>query len=60
MVDQVADPACRPVEVVVQVAAAGICGTDLHIYRNEYMSDFPHLPARLDDHRQLRALLHLP
>jgi len=37
----VADPVCGPDEVVVQVAQAGICGTDLHIYRNEYMSTFP-------------------
>lgn len=39
--DQVPDPVCAPDEVVVQVARAGICGTDLHIYRNEYMSSFP-------------------
>ncbi len=25
----------------MQVAACGLCGTDLHIYRNEYMSRFP-------------------
>jgi len=41
IVEQVADPTCGPDEVVVQVAASGICGTDLHIYRNEYMSRFP-------------------
>jgi 2-desacetyl-2-hydroxyethyl bacteriochlorophyllide A dehydrogenase len=41
VVEQVADPACKPDEVIVQVAACGICGTDLHIYRNEYMSHFP-------------------
>jgi len=29
----------------VQVGATGICGTDLHIYRNEYMSDFPVIPG---------------
>jgi 2-desacetyl-2-hydroxyethyl bacteriochlorophyllide A dehydrogenase len=40
-IEQVADPVCQPGEVVVQVAQAGICGTDLHIYRNEYMSTFP-------------------
>jgi len=39
--DHVPDPPCASDEVVVQVAAVGICGTDLHIYRNEYMSDFP-------------------
>ena len=41
VVEQVPDPPCGPDEVVVQVAACGICGTDLHIYRNEYMSHFP-------------------
>jgi len=38
---RVADPTCEPDEVIVQVARVGICGTDLHIYRNEYMSNFP-------------------
>ena len=40
-IEQVPDPHCEPDEVIVQVAQAGICGTDLHIYRNEYMSEFP-------------------
>lgn len=40
-IEHVAEPVCQPDEVVVQVAQAGICGTDLHIYRNEYMSTFP-------------------
>lgn len=44
-VEQVADPACGPDEIIVQVAASGICGTDVHIYRNEYMSDFPLIPG---------------
>jgi 2-desacetyl-2-hydroxyethyl bacteriochlorophyllide A dehydrogenase len=38
---QVADPRCETDEVIVQVAQVGICGTDLHIYRNEYLSTFP-------------------
>jgi 2-desacetyl-2-hydroxyethyl bacteriochlorophyllide A dehydrogenase len=38
---QVADPRCGPGDVIVKVGAAGICGTDLHIFRNEYYSDFP-------------------
>ena len=29
----------------MQVARCGICGTDVHIYRNEYMSDFPVIPG---------------
>lgn len=32
---EVADPAPAPHEVVVQVAATGICGTDLHVLRGE-------------------------
>ncbi|MEJ2210182.1 MAG: zinc-dependent alcohol dehydrogenase family protein [Anaerolineae bacterium] len=44
-VEQVPDPAAQRDEVVVQVAASGLCGTDLHIYRNEYMSDFPVIPG---------------
>lgn len=44
-VERVNDPDCGPDEVVVQVAMCGICGTDLHIYRNEYMSGFPLIPG---------------
>ncbi|MCB0135716.1 MAG: zinc-dependent alcohol dehydrogenase family protein [Caldilineaceae bacterium] len=44
-VERVPDPTCAPDEVVVQVARCGICGTDVHIYRNEYMSDFPIIPG---------------
>lgn len=45
VVDQIPEPACGPDEVIVQVATCGLCGTDLHIYRNEYMSDFPLVPG---------------
>ena len=34
-------PVPREGEVVVKVAACGICGTDTHIYRGEYMSTYP-------------------
>lgn len=44
-VRHVPDPAYGPDEVVVAVQSAGICGTDLHIYRNEYMSVFPLIPG---------------
>src|SRR5215212_6576722 len=44
-VEQVPDPVCAPDEVIVQIAACGICGTDVHIYRNEYMSSFPLIPG---------------
>jgi 2-desacetyl-2-hydroxyethyl bacteriochlorophyllide A dehydrogenase len=44
-VERMPDPSCARDEVVVQVSRCGICGTDVHIYRNEYMSDFPLIPG---------------
>lgn len=44
-VEQVPDPVCGPDEVIVQVPQAGICGTDLHIFRGEYMGAFPLIPG---------------
>lgn len=44
-VERVADPTPAAGEVVVQVAACGICGTDVHIYHGEYMSTFPIIPG---------------
>src|SRR5512139_2700911 len=32
-------------EVMIQVMASGICGTDLHIYRGEYMGGYPVIPG---------------
>lgn len=43
--ERVPDPTCAPDEVIVQVASCGICGTDVHIYHNEYMSNFPLIPG---------------
>ena len=40
-IENVADPGCGPDEVVVRISQVGICGTDLHIYRGDYHSDFP-------------------
>ena len=34
-----------PGELMVQVMASGICGTDLHIYRGEYMGKYPVIPG---------------
>ncbi|NIM94538.1 MAG: alcohol dehydrogenase catalytic domain-containing protein [Anaerolineales bacterium] len=39
--EQVDDPPCGTDEVIVEVTQVGICGTDLHIYRDEYLTDFP-------------------
>jgi 2-desacetyl-2-hydroxyethyl bacteriochlorophyllide A dehydrogenase len=44
-VERLPDPTCARDEVVVQVSRCGICGTDVHIFRNEYMSDFPVIPG---------------
>ncbi len=38
---EVKRPAPGPGEVLIEVAAAGICGTDLHIYHGEYEADYP-------------------
>ncbi|MDR2394407.1 MAG: zinc-dependent alcohol dehydrogenase family protein [Treponema sp.] len=38
----------RPVgdyEVRIQVKASGICGTDVHIYRGEYLGSYPVIPG---------------
>ena len=35
------EPRARPGTVVLRTGAAGICGTDLHIFRNEYASTPP-------------------
>jgi 2-desacetyl-2-hydroxyethyl bacteriochlorophyllide A dehydrogenase len=43
--DNVPDPRCARDEVIVRVAQSGICGTDVHIYRNEYLSRFPLTPG---------------
>jgi len=42
---QVPDPAPAADEVIIRVAVCGICGTDLHIFRNEYGSTFPLTPG---------------
>ena len=38
---EVPEPTLRPGHVILNVAAAGICGTDVHIMRDEYRSDPP-------------------
>ena len=42
---EASDPKIRPDEVLVRTAAAGICGTDLHIFRGEFHErvEFPAL-----------------
>lgn len=42
---QVDDPSCGDNDVVIEVTSCGICGTDLHIYKGEYFSEFPLIPG---------------
>jgi D-arabinitol dehydrogenase (NADP+) len=44
-VETIPIPKIKDDEVLIQVKAAGICGTDLHIYAGEYFSDFPLIPG---------------
>jgi len=38
-------PAPGPGEVLIEVAVAGVCGTDLHIYHGEYEGRYPIVPG---------------
>lgn len=38
-------PEPAPDEVLVRVMASGICGTDIHIFRGEYMGGYPVIPG---------------
>jgi 2-desacetyl-2-hydroxyethyl bacteriochlorophyllide A dehydrogenase len=44
-VGEVPEPEPAQGEVVVGVAAAGLCGTDIHIYLGEYDGDYPIIPG---------------
>lgn len=44
-VKQVPIPVPKPDEVLIQVERVGICGTDIHIYRGEYVSAYPIIPG---------------
>lgn len=38
-------PEPAPTEVLIRVMASGICGTDLHIFRGEYLGQYPVIPG---------------
>ena len=38
-------PSAGEGEVVVRVRACGVCGTDVHIYKGEYLGDYPVVPG---------------
>lgn len=44
-IESVDDPAPGPGEVVVKVAACGLCGTDLHILEGEFAPTLPVVPG---------------
>jgi 2-desacetyl-2-hydroxyethyl bacteriochlorophyllide A dehydrogenase len=44
-IETVKDPAPGPRDVLVEVAAAGICGTDLHILQGEFAPTLPIIPG---------------
>jgi 2-desacetyl-2-hydroxyethyl bacteriochlorophyllide A dehydrogenase len=45
VVTEVPDPAPGPRDVVVRVAACGLCGTDLHILQGEFAPELPIVPG---------------
>ncbi|MFD5663093.1 alcohol dehydrogenase catalytic domain-containing protein, partial [Streptomyces hirsutus] len=45
VVAEVPDPTPGPREVVVEVAACGLCGTDLHILQGEFAPTLPIVPG---------------
>lgn len=45
VVGEVPDPTPGPREVVVEVAACGLCGTDLHILQGEFAPTLPVVPG---------------
>ncbi|MEH0422333.1 zinc-dependent alcohol dehydrogenase family protein [Streptomyces sp. B21-083] len=45
VVTEVPDPTPGPREVVVEVAACGLCGTDLHILQGEFAPTLPIVPG---------------
>jgi 2-desacetyl-2-hydroxyethyl bacteriochlorophyllide A dehydrogenase len=45
VVTEVPDPTPGPREVVVEVAACGLCGTDLHILQGEFAPELPIVPG---------------
>ena len=42
---EIPKPSPGPGELLIEVAAAGVCGTDLHIYHGEYEATYPIVPG---------------
>ncbi len=45
VVTSVAEPSPGLEDVLIKVHAAGICGTDLHIFKGEYEAEYPIIPG---------------
>jgi 2-desacetyl-2-hydroxyethyl bacteriochlorophyllide A dehydrogenase len=45
VIREVPIPGIGPHDVLIRVKAAGICGTDVHIYEGEYFAEFPIIPG---------------
>lgn len=45
IVTSVAEPTPDADDVLIKVRAAGICGTDLHIFKGEYEAEYPIIPG---------------
>lgn len=45
VIKEVEAPIAGPGEVVIQVERVGICGTDIHIYKGEFISPYPIIPG---------------
>ena len=44
-VSEVPDPIVGPEDVLIAVKAAGVCGTDVHIYEGDFIADYPVIPG---------------
>jgi D-arabinitol dehydrogenase (NADP+) len=45
VVEEVEKPEPGPGELLIEIMACGICGTDIHIYRGEYLGAYPIIPG---------------
>jgi 2-desacetyl-2-hydroxyethyl bacteriochlorophyllide A dehydrogenase len=44
-IKEIPRPSPGPEELLIRVMACGICGTDIHIFRGEYLGDYPIVPG---------------
>jgi D-arabinitol dehydrogenase (NADP+) len=45
VLQEIPAPAVADDEVLIEVKASGICGTDIHIFRGEYLGTYPVIPG---------------